>query len=367
MLAWARERSRLPAGDVFRRFPGLAAWEDGSRQPTFKQLEKFASATHTPFGYLFLSTPPEEPLPVPDFRTIGDTEIGHASPNLLDTIYQCQQRQDWYRDYARVNGEDPIPLVGSLAVGSDVVAAAARMQQTLQFAPDERGGSWSDAFRLLAEEADRHGVLVMVNGVVLDPAEFRGFALADDLAPVVFINGADTKAAQIFTLAHELVHIWLGESAVSDADMVRTSNNATERWCNQVAAEFLVPAASLQGFGFDPDDITSSLEQLAKRFKVSTLVALRRLYDTRFITEAQYHAEFSDELARILAIIEERSDTSTGGSFYNTQPVRMSKRFTRALIESTLEGQTLRRDAFEMLGFKKVSTFDELAARMGVR
>jgi Zn-dependent peptidase ImmA (M78 family) len=337
-------------------------------------LEKFASATHTPIGYLFLSTPPEEPLPVPDFRTIGDAEIGHASPNLLDTIYQCQQRQDWYRDYARVNREDPIPFVGSLAVGSDVVAAATEMRQTLQFAPEERGGSWSEAFRLLAEEADRHRVLVMVNGVVgsnthrkLDPDEFRGFALADDLASVVFINGADTKAAQIFTLAHELVHIWLGESAVSDADMVRTSSNATERWCNQVAAEFLVPAAALRAFALDRDNITGSLELLAKRFKVSTLVALRRLYDTRFITEAQYHDKFSDELTRILAILDERSEGSTGGSFYNTQPVRMSKRFTRALIESNLEGQTLRRDAFEMRGFRKVSTFDGLAARMGVR
>jgi Zn-dependent peptidase ImmA (M78 family) len=373
MLAWARERSRLPAEDLFHRFPGLASWEDGSKQPTFKQLEKFASATHTPIGYLFLPTPPDEPLPVPDFRTIGDAEIGHASPNLLDTIYQCQQRQDWYRDYARVNREDSIPFVGSLRVGSDVVAAATAMRETLQFAPDNRGGSWSEAFRILAEEADRHGVLVMVNGVVgsnthrkLDPDEFRGFALADDLAPVVFINGADTKAAQIFTLAHELVHIWLGESAVSDADMVRTSNNATERWCNQVAAEFLVPAASLQGFALDRDNITGSLEQLAKRFKVSTLVVLRRLYDTKFITEAQYRDEFSDELTRILAIMEERDQGKSGGSFYNTQPVRMSKRFTRALIESTLEGQTLRRDAFEMLGFKKVSTFDELAARMGV-
>jgi Zn-dependent peptidase ImmA (M78 family) len=371
MLTWARERSRLAPDDLFRRFPVLPAWEDGSKQPTLKQLEKFALATHTPIGYLFLPTPPEEPLPVPDFRTIGDIEIGRASPDLLDTIYQCQQRQDWYRDYARAHREDPVPFGGSLTAGSDVVAAATQMRHTLQFAPNERGSNWSDACRLLAEEADRRGVLVMVNGVVgsntrrkLDPKEFRGFALADDLAPVVFINGADTKAAQIFTLAHELVHIWLGESAVSDADMAHTSTNAIERWCNQVAAEFLLPAASLQGYELDRADITGALEQLARQFKVSTLVALRRLYDTQFFTEAQYREEFASELARILAIMEGRSEGSSGGSFYNTQPVRMSKRFTRALIESTLEGQTLHRDAFHMLGFKKVSTFNELAARM---
>jgi Zn-dependent peptidase ImmA (M78 family) len=371
MLAWARERSRLPSDDLLRRFPALPYWEDGTKQPTLKQLEKFASATCAPIGYLFLPEPPEEPLPVPDFRTIGDVEIGHASPDLLDTIYQCQQRQDWYRDYARLNREDPVSFVGSLTVGSDVVTAGQQMRQTLQFATNERGSNWSEAFRVLAEAADGQGVLVMVNGVVgsnthrkLDPREFRGFALADDLAPVVFINGSDTKAAQIFTLAHELVHIWLGESAVSDTDLVRTSSNAVERWCNQVAAEFLVPAASLQGYDLDRDDVTGALQQLASRFKVSTLVALRRLYDARFFSEAQYRQEYTAELDRILAIIEQPQESSTGGSFYNTQPVRMSKRFTRALIESTLEGQTLHRDAFHMLGFKKVSTFNELASRM---
>ena len=132
-------------------------------------------------------------------------EIGHASPDLLDTVYQCQQRQEWYRDYARLHRESPVPFVGTFTVGSDVEEAATRMREVLEFAPDERGSSWSEALRRLVEEADRSGVLVMASGIVgsnthrkLDPDEFRGFALADDLAPLIFVNGADTKAAQIF-------------------------------------------------------------------------------------------------------------------------------------------------------------------------
>jgi Zn-dependent peptidase ImmA (M78 family)/transcriptional regulator with XRE-family HTH domain len=371
LLTWAQERSRLAPDELASRFPALSEWEEGTKLPTLKQLERFAQATRTPIGYLFLPEPPEESLPVPDFRTIGDIEVGQASPDLLDTVYQCQQRQEWYRDYARVHRASPVPFVGTFTVGMDVVDAAAQMSTVLSFAPNERGTSWSEAFRRLLEEADRIGVLVMVSGIVgsnthrkLDPKEFRGFALADELAPVIFVNGSDTKAAQIFTLAHEFVHIWLGESGVDDAEMSSSPSNTTERWCNEVAAEFLLPAAALRGVEVDRDDLTDDLERLARQFKVSTLVVLRRLFDTGYLTLSQYREEYAEELERILAILEDRP--SGGGNFYNTQPVRVSKRFARALIESTREGQTLHRDAFQMLGFKKVSTFNELAMRLGV-
>ncbi len=370
LLNWARERSGVSPDKVAEKFPALDEWEAGTKQPTLKQLEKFANAMHTPIGYLFLPEPPEESLPVPDFRTMGDVEIGHASPNLLDTIYQCQQRQEWYRDYARVHREPPVPFVGTFTVGMDVAEAAAQMSSVLKFAPGERGSTWSEAAQRLRDEADRQGVLVMVSGVVgsnthrkLDPHEFRGFALADELAPVIFVNGADTKAAQIFTMAHELVHIWLGDSGVDDADMSTSPSNSKERWCNEVAAEFLLPAASLQGVSVNLNDLTTDLQRLARHFKVSTLVVLRRLYDAGRFTQSQYRTAYGDELDRILALMEEQ--TSGGGNFYNTQPLRVSKRFARALIESTREGQTLHRDAFQMLGFKKISTFNELAARLG--
>ncbi|HEY1830995.1 MAG TPA: ImmA/IrrE family metallo-endopeptidase [Acidimicrobiales bacterium] len=371
LLTWAKERSRLAPDDLDSKFPLLPSWEAGTKQPTLKQLEKFALATHTPIGYLFLPEPPEERLPVPDFRTIGDVEIGQASPDLLDTMYQCQQRQDWYRDFARIHREDPVSFVGTLTTEVDIVEAARQMRSVLAFEPSERGSTWSEAFSRLLNAADQQGVLVMVNGIVgsnthrkLDPQEFRGFALSDDLAPLIFVNGADTKAAQIFTLAHECAHIWLGESGVDDADIANSSTNAIERWCNEVAAEFLVPIADLRNVQLNLDDLMDDLERLARQFKVSTLVVVRRLYDANFLTQSQYRAAYATERDRILAIMEDRP--GGGGNFYNTQPVRVSKRFARALIESTLEGQTLHRDAYQMLGFKKHSTFDELARHLGV-
>lgn len=371
LLVWARERSGLEPDDLMRRFPKLGEWEEGDRSPTLKQLESFAKATHTPVGFLFLQEPPEQQVPIPDYRTMGDGGVARPSPDLLDTIFQCQQRQEWYRDFAQVTREDPVAFIDSLTTSAAVVEAATAMRRALAFDVGERGPTWADALRLLIEHAEDRGVLVMVNGVVgsnthrkLDPREFRGFALVDPLAPLVFVNAADTKAAQIFTLAHELAHLWLGESALSNADLISTPSVAVERWCNQVAAEFLVPLASVTAEFSRDQPLADELERLARRFKVSTLVVLRRVYDAGHLEWDAYRAAHRAELERILEILDERG--GSGGNFLSTQPVRVSKRFARAVITSTLEGQTLHRDALQMLGFKKLSTLHELASRLGV-
>ncbi len=197
----------------------------------------------------------------------------------------------------------------------------------------------------------------------LDPEEFRGFSLVDRLAPLVFVNGADTKAAQIFTLTHELVHLFLGETALDDADLRAAPSNPVERWCNQIAAEVLVPLGSLRDAPSADVPVLDELESLARRFKVSTLVVLRRVHDAGRLSWDEYQTAYRDELTRILEILGERS--GTGGNFFNTQPARVSKRFARAVVVSTLEGQTLHRDAFQMLGLKKLSTFEELVSRLG--
>jgi Zn-dependent peptidase ImmA (M78 family) len=370
LLRWARERAGHGFANLVGRFPKLLQWEQGQVQPTLKQLEAFAKATYTPVGYLFLQEPPVERVPIPDFRTMRHDRVGRPSPDLLDTLYLCQQRQDWYHDFMRSMGEEAYGFVGSVGPSADVETTAARMREALGFDLDERHrlATWTEALRRFIEQADGLGVLVMVSGVVgnnsrrhLDPEEFRGFALADPLAPLVFVNGADTKAAQMFTLAHELAHLWLGQSAVSDAQARAVPDHEVERWCNRVAAELLVPLVRLHR---EYDGSAKPLHQvghLARRFKVSTLVILRRIHDAGWLTREEYWSAYDEELIRLRKLPE-----SSGGNYYRTLGARVSKRFARALVVSTLEGRTSFTESFRLLGVRKMATFHELGHRLGI-
>ncbi len=370
LLRWARQRAGYKADALARRFPKLEEWERGEVRPTLKQLEAFAKATHAPIGFFFLDEPPVEQVPIPDFRTITSARIDNPSPDLLDTIYLCQQRQHWYRDFARSTQEPPLDFVGSANLEDDVVETAAAIRRRLGFDLEERGqlATWTAALRRFIEQADALGVLVMISGVVgsnnrrkLDPEEFRGFALADPVAPLIFVNGADTKAAQMFTLAHELAHLWLGESGISNAEARTAPDEAIERWCNRVAAELLAPLEKVRTEFDVHADLQDELQRLARRFKASTLVILRRMYDAGLLTRDTMWTAYDAELARLQTLSK-----GSGGNFYLTLGARASKRFARAIVTSTLEGRTGFTEAFRLLGVKKMKTFDDLGDSLGV-
>lgn len=375
MIRWARERAALELEYLSRRFTKLPQWETGEIWPTLKQLEKFAKAVNVPFGFLFLPKPPLEELPIPDFRTLDSKKLQRPSPNLLDMIYACQERQSWYKEYAQINWQSPCNFIGSASLSNKPEDIATIISKTIGFSMNERVKckTWEEALSLFIRKADNAGILVMTSGVVLsnnnrklDINEFRGFAMADPLAPLVFINGSDSKAGQMFTLAHELAHIWLNSTAVSNASAAPVKGLRKEEiWCNAVAAELLVPMSSLRKNLRNRNDesINHALTRLSKYFKVSTLVMIRRLLDSGWLKQAEFDKEWSSEKMRLKEIAE-RSEG--GGNFYRTTLSRVSHRFTQALVCSTLEGQTLYRDAFRMLGISKTATFNNLGREVGI-
>lgn len=366
LLIWACERAGAAEAALREKYP-VAEWTRGDKKPTLKQLDAFARAARVPMGYLFLPAPPEEKLPIRDLRTVGSQGIARPSPDLLEVVYLCQRRQEWYREYAEQHGEQPRDFVGSARLTKPATDVAAEMRRLIDFTTDARRPCYdkAEAMRLFIDRTEDAGILVMISGVVknitrrpLDPNEFRGFALADRLAPLVFINGADSKAAQIFTLAHELAHLWLGESALSNASLDSRANSDIEKWCNSVAAEFLVPLAEITRMG--TSNVLNRLDGYAKIFKVSKLVILRRLLDASLITPRQ----FSELYGKLIKLIKTPTP-STGGDFYNTLPLRASKRFVKALVTSTVEGHTLYADAFQMLGIRSTKAFRGIGQKVG--
>lgn len=374
VLRWARERAGLTeevlAKKVGTSTERVADWER-TGQLKFAQAQKLAKATYTPFGYLFLPSPPEDRLPIPDFRTVGGVGVKRPSPNLIDVLDDALQRQDWFRDYLTAYGEQPLQYVGSLPITMPVAEAAARVRQVVPFdvAARAEARTWEEALTLQIEHVESSGVLVMRSGIVrsnthrpLSVDEFRGFALADPYAPLIFLNGRDALAAQMFTLAHEMVHVWAGVSGVSNLENTYPVDRAEERFCNNVAAELLVPEVEMRRQWPEARRQAQPIAWLLRQFRVSSLVVLRRLNDLDLIDRNAFQRTYREEEERFREIAAARAG---GGDFYRTQRTRSGRRLARALIESTLEGRTPYRDALRLLGISKLGTFHEFARQLG--
>lgn len=255
LIRWAINRSGIELTGLKSRFPKIEQWIDGEVFPTANQLEGFAKATLTPYGYFFLPSPPAEHLPVPDFRTVRDRGVKRTSAALLETIYAMQRRQEWLRDFLIDEEEEPVPFINTITLNTDPKIAACMIRDALGMVDGwaDEHTTWESALLGLRRGAESAGIIVVTNGIVgnnthqkLDPEEFRGFVLCDNYAPLIFINGSDAKSAQMFTLAHELAHLWLGKDGLFNLLDLEVSQDDVERFCNKVAAEILIPTAELR-------------------------------------------------------------------------------------------------------------------------
>jgi Zn-dependent peptidase ImmA (M78 family) len=371
LLRWACERSRSDVFELSLRFPHLEAWERGEKLPTIKQLEAFAKATHTPLGYFFLPEPPVERLPIQDFRTVREGFV-RPSADLLDTIYAMQRRQDFLREERRDGEGEPLDFVGSARLADDPEAVGREMRRLtgLDNGWAAEVKTWTEAVGELRRRIEKLGVIALINGVVgnntsrkLDVQEFRGFALTDSYAPLIFVNGADAKSAQMFTLAHELAHVWLGRDGegVSGFEGIFPGDQRVERFCDRAAAEFLVPADELKKQWPTVRSEGDAFEQLARHFKVSPIVVGRRAMDLRLVAREAFFTFYKDYMQRE----RDRLKTASGGDFYNTQNTRLGQSFALAVMRAALEGRVSFKEAYDLTGLRG-GAFQEYGRRLGV-
>ncbi len=371
MLRWACERAGYEVDELAHRIPQLPAWVEGEKQPTFKQLEGFAKATHTPFGFLFLPEPPEERLPIPDFRTVT-RDRRRPSPDLLDTLYAMQRRQDWLREERIECEADPLEFVGTARLTDDPAAVGQEMRRIVGvidgWAAELR--TWAEALGQLRGCIEELGVMAVINGIVgnnthrkLDVEEFLGFALTDRHAPLIFVNGADFKSRQMFTLAHELAHVWLGPEGegLSGFEGIFPGDERVERFCDQAAAEFLVPALELRERWRGVRGVSEPFEQVARQFKVSPIVVGRRAMDLRLVDRAVFFEFYESYMRRE----RDQAKRAGGGDFYNNQNTRVGARFATAVIRAAMEGRLSFKEAYGLTGLRG-GAFQKYARRLGM-
>lgn len=353
MMAWAAQKlgkTVLTLAEEMAPPSRVERFASGSLSAS--QAAQLSAKAGIPFGYLFLQTPPEDRSPtIPDLRQTVDPEpLDRTFFDLLDDI---ETKRTWFAQHLRENDVQGPDFVGRFVGGNPTAAAvAADIAQTIGVSPEIRAqcktpGAFYD---LLANRFEEAGVLVFRSGVArgnshrpLPATQFRGFAICDPLVPVVFVNSRDAEAAWVFTLIHEAAHIWLGLSGVSDfSASVSRNPKGLEVLCNRIAAEFLVPNDEFLWL-WKKDETGAPIETLARHFLVSRLVVARRAMDAGFIDKARYDAVLGEAGAK---------RNSNGGNPYATIPIRSSRRFTDAVLNSAMVGETLLREAAQLLNVR---------------
>lgn len=351
---WARARAQVSEEDLSHslgvKLEKVIGWSRGDQKPTFGQAQKLASKLHIPFAFFFLPAPPNDVLPIPDLRTPGNHGLENISVDLKDTIASVVRRQEWYKDYLKDQNAEPLSFIGSFDVNSNPDDVAENIRQTLGLQDlNPRRLNWEEYQRKIVEGAEAAGILVMRSGIVenntrrpLSVTEFRGFAISDNHAPVVFVNLRDAPSARLFTLLHELAHLWLGQSGVSSVGAIE--DRREERFCNAVAGEFLAPAREVVALWSEDKELSDNVSDIAKAFHVSRYVIIRRAFDLGLVSYDTYQDYYRELINQF------NNADGGGGNFYAIAKNKNSALFSKVLLNEALSGKVLLRDAGKLLG-----------------
>ena len=334
-------------------------WQTGEKKPTFKAVENVSQKIHIPFGYFFLQKPPEEECQLIECRTIDSKALENPSRELIDTVNMMSNVQEWMAEYNKDNGLDELSFVGSFREKFNILDLVDDIRCEL-----EMKKNWfvdcqnvDESFKYLREKISNLGILVMQNGVVnlnsnrkLNIEEFRAFTLINGYAPLIFINTNDTKNGKIFSLLHELTHIWLGnDNLYNDSHAGSNKVSKLEQLCNEAAAEILVPDKIFINKWKETEEVSiEKIKSIAQYFKCSSFVIARRALNKKFISK-QFYNEFVEEKRKEYALYKKRTSGNGGGNFYSTLISHWDRKFIFALDNSTKTGRTQYLEAYRLV------------------
>lgn len=361
VLEWAIKRAGVSAESIHKK---AEQWVSGKARPTFKQAVDIAKTLQIPFGYLWLKEPPKEQEIIPDLRTIGNGGLAQIPLELKTVVNDVKQKQEWFKEYAKTNGILKCEAIGRFKGSDDTQEIADDVTARLEIQDLVDSGCDKDRMlKNLIEKIEKLGILVMRNSILrgntkkkLNLDAFRGFAIFDEFAPLIFINTNDSKAGQIFTLMHEVAHLWIGQSGISDLDI--RENNKIELACNEIAAKILMPKTKIQK-AFREFDDDRWLECIADRFSVSTLAVLNRLRSLSLLAPRRYQELYNAELERLSRIPKTRPSGAPPPEVMVR--VRNGYLFTFVVTSSVLSGDETYTNGASLLGFKNTDLINKVA------
>ena len=384
VMRWAVERSGISEERICRAFKKYPKWLSMECKPTLKQLMDFAHMVHINLYDLYSPTIPDYGFQIADFRTQDGSGVVSPAPELYETIEMARYRQNWMSEYFALEGRDPVSFVGSYRGSALTLENAASLAKYLHrfLGLDEQWAlhvkTQQEAVRTLRNAIEARGISVAINGVVgdnshrkLDLQEFRGFVLSDAFAPVIFINGQDAKSAQLFTMIHELAHLAFAETGVVDPAHPEGDSHGfdatLERFCDRVAAEFLVSSDFIgqewQKAEAATTDDYERVSRIAKMHKVSFMVVARQLFDNDMLSKDRFFGLFRRHQSIMNGLKQKPKKKRDGGNPYGNKSYRLGMVFSEAVWSALNSDAITLSDAYDLAGLTSKS-FDEYYRRV---
>jgi Zn-dependent peptidase ImmA (M78 family)/DNA-binding XRE family transcriptional regulator len=378
VLKWARESAKIAEETAARKVAvtkeKIKEWENGESQPTIKQAQKLAKVYKRPFAVFFLPDIPKDFQLLNDFRKNGSKPLTTSS---IFIIREIQQKQTWISEANKENNEPKLPFVGRYSLNDNPKDVAADILNTLSLNPSNY--QFENPIKEWIESAERNGIFVSRTSFIhsklkLDSEELQGFAIADPFAPFIFINSDDWQAPQLFTLVHELSHIWIAESGISNDANLEEINigkfHPIELFCNEVAANVLMPEELIISMRASLKLNSKELFSVAKKIGVSSYALLVRLLSLKLISKEEYN-KLKKEADIALYEFKQRENekklkakvSSGGPSYFLLQLNSNSRLFTQTVLDA-FRGGTIEATLASNLLNVQTNKFNKLEAQI---
>lgn len=353
-LVWAAERGGYTTDNLLDIFPKALDWIKEESIPTVKQLESFAKKVHIPFGFLFLKKPPKEEIPLTFYRSNG--QIVEKTPLVIkDIVNSVKTKQEWLHDYLKDNNYEELPFIGKLKnfQDLDIINASNLIRKYLNINEDwYKEITSSQVFRYWIDEFEKNRIFVISTGFVknnrrlVDVNMCKGFTLIDKMCPFIYINTNNKGGGKIFTLMHELVHVFIGNSLGLSYEPIHPSSEPLEKFCDSVASELLVPEVNFKKLWNNINDNNiSKFTKLAGVFHVSKLVIAKKALDCNYIHLSDFWS-FYNEYTNI------PYKQTSGGDYWNSKPYEVSRRFFNYVDTALSQNNILPSEAYKLTNMK---------------